>query len=91
MSLSFANPLLAWGLLAALLPVVIHLFFRKRPRPTPFPAIDFILRARRETERRLKLRRACGESDVDYVLCRTDRPPDEVLLPFLWRRERSAA
>jgi len=56
-SLSFANPLLAWGLLAALIPVIVHLFFRKRPRPTPFPAIDFILKARRETERRLKLRR----------------------------------
>jgi hypothetical protein len=36
---------------------VIHLFFRRRPRPTPFPAIDFILRARRETERRLRLRK----------------------------------
>ena len=38
-----------------------------------------------------ELRRSCAESDVDYVLCRTDLPPDEVLLPFLWRRERSAA
>ncbi len=57
MSLSFVNPALAWGLLAALVPLVIHLFFRRRPRPTPFPAIDFILRARRETERRLRLKK----------------------------------
>jgi hypothetical protein len=56
-SLAFANPALLWGLLAAAIPLVIHLFFRRRPRPTPFPAIDFILRARRETERRLRLRK----------------------------------
>jgi hypothetical protein len=57
MNLGFANPALLWGLLAAAIPVVIHLFFRRRPRPTPFPAIDFILRARRETERRLRLKK----------------------------------
>ena len=57
MSLAFANPALLWGLLAAAIPVVIHLFFRRRPRPTPFPAIDFILKARRETERRLRLKK----------------------------------
>ncbi|GEJ57600.1 BatA domain-containing protein [Anaeromyxobacter diazotrophicus] len=57
MSLSFLHPALGWGLLAALVPLAIHLFFRRRPRPTPFPAIDFILRARRETERRLRLKK----------------------------------
>jgi uncharacterized protein (DUF58 family) len=38
-----------------------------------------------------QLRRQCAEADLDYTLCRTDRPLDEVLLPFLARRERSAA
>jgi len=57
MSFSLLHPALAWGLLAALVPLAIHLFFRRRPRPTPFPAIDFILRARRETERRLRLKK----------------------------------
>jgi hypothetical protein len=57
MSLGFANPALLWGLLAAAIPIAVHLFFRRRPRPTPFPAIDFILRARRETERRLRLKK----------------------------------
>ena len=57
MSLSFLNPALAWGLAAAALPLLVHLFFRRRPRPVPFPAIDFILRARQETRRRLRLRR----------------------------------
>ena len=36
-------------------------------------------------------RRAAAEADVDYALCRTDRPLEDVLLPFLARRERSAA
>ena len=57
MNVGFANPALLWGLLAAAIPIAIHLFFRRRPRPTPFPAIDFILRARRETERRLRLKK----------------------------------
>jgi len=37
------------------------------------------------------VRRTAAEADLDYALCRTDRPPDEVLLPFLARREKSAA
>jgi hypothetical protein len=57
MNLGFVNPALLWGLLAAAIPLAVHLFFRRRPRPTPFPAVDFILRARRETERRLRLKR----------------------------------
>jgi uncharacterized protein (DUF58 family) len=36
-------------------------------------------------------RRACAEADLEYVLARTDRPPDEVLVPWLARRERGAA
>jgi len=38
-----------------------------------------------------QVRRAALESDVDYALCRTDTPLDEVLVPFLARRERTAA
>ncbi len=57
MSLSFLHPALLWGLAAAAIPLAIHLFYRRRPRSVPFPAIDFVLQARRETERRLKLRR----------------------------------
>jgi uncharacterized protein (DUF58 family) len=37
------------------------------------------------------VKRTAAEADVEYQLCRTDRPVDEVLLPFLARRERSAA
>jgi uncharacterized protein (DUF58 family) len=38
-----------------------------------------------------EVRRTAAEADVDYGLCRTDRPLEDVLLPFLARRERSAA
>jgi uncharacterized protein (DUF58 family) len=38
-----------------------------------------------------EVRRTAAEADVDYQLCRTDRPLDQVLLPFLARRERTAA
>jgi uncharacterized protein (DUF58 family) len=38
-----------------------------------------------------EVRRTAAEADVDYQLCRTDRPLDQLLLPFLARRERSAA
>ncbi|ACL67739.1 protein of unknown function DUF58 [Anaeromyxobacter dehalogenans 2CP-1] len=38
-----------------------------------------------------EVKRTAAEADVDYALCRTDRPLEEVLLPFLARRERSAA
>jgi hypothetical protein len=37
------------------------------------------------------VKRTAAEADVDYQLCRTDRPLDEMLLPFLARRERTAA
>ena len=57
MSIGFLDPALLWGLGAASLPLLVHLFFRRRPRPLAFPAFEFVLRARRQTERRLKLRR----------------------------------
>jgi uncharacterized protein (DUF58 family) len=38
-----------------------------------------------------EVRRTAAEADVEYQLCRTDRPLDQVLLPFLARRERTAA
>jgi hypothetical protein len=54
---SFAHPLLAWGALAGLIPIILHLIDRRRARPQPFAAIDFLLRSRRSTARRLRLRK----------------------------------
>ena len=55
--MTFANPWLLLGALAALLPLLIHLFDRRRPRPVAFPAIAFVLRSQKRTASRLKLKR----------------------------------
>lgn len=55
-ALSFGHPLYLWGLLATALPVAIHLFNRRRPRPLAFGAIEFVLRSQRQKARRLRLR-----------------------------------
>lgn len=57
MPIGFAHPLLAWGALLALLPVLIHLLQRRRPRPHPFGALELVLRSQRENVRRLRLKR----------------------------------
>ncbi|HCF58813.1 MAG TPA: hypothetical protein DFS52_12590 [Myxococcales bacterium] len=57
MGFEFANPAFLWGTMLAALPLVIHLFNRRRARPHPFAAIDFVLRSRRRTARRLRLKR----------------------------------
>lgn len=53
----FGHPWMLLGAAAALIPVLIHLFDRRRPRPHPFGAISFVLRSQRRTASRLKLRR----------------------------------
>jgi hypothetical protein len=37
------------------------------------------------------VRRSAAEADLEHVLCRADVPLDQILLPFLARRERRAA
>jgi uncharacterized membrane protein len=54
---SFANPWLLLGAAAALLPLLVHLFDRRRPRQVPFAALSFVLKSQRRTASRLKLRR----------------------------------
>lgn len=55
--MSFLQPLMLWGALAAFIPLLVHLFDRRRPRPHPFGAISFVLRSQKRTASRLKLRR----------------------------------
>ena len=55
-SLAFAHPAYLWGLAATALPILIHLFNQRRPRPLAFGAIDFVLRSQRQKARRLRLR-----------------------------------
>lgn len=55
--MSFAQPLFLLGALAALIPLIVHLFDRRRPRPVQFAAISFVLRSQKRTASRLKLKR----------------------------------
>lgn len=55
--MSFAHPWMLLGALAALIPLLVHLFDRRRPRRQPFPPIAFVLRSQRRTASRLRLKR----------------------------------
>lgn len=57
MPISFANPLLAWGALAAAIPLIVHLIQRRRPRPHPFAALELVRRSHKRNVRRLRLKR----------------------------------
>ena len=54
--MSFLNPLFLFGLLAAAIPVVIHLFTRRRPREMPFPSLEFLSEVNQSEIRRLRLK-----------------------------------
>src|SRR3989449_7082073 len=51
-----SHPAYLWGLLAIALPILVHLFNQRRPRPLSFGAIEFVLRSHRQKARRLRLR-----------------------------------
>jgi len=54
---TFGQPWLLLGAMAGLIPLAVHLFDRRKPRPHPFAAIAFVLRSQRRTASRLKLKR----------------------------------
>ena len=54
--IQFAHPAYLWGLFAVALPILVHLFNQRRPRPLAFGAIEFVLRSQRQKARRLRLR-----------------------------------
>lgn len=49
------HPLLAWGLAAVSVPILIHLLLRQRPRPRPWAAMRWLLAAHRQASRRWRL------------------------------------
>src|SRR2546422_4130965 len=49
-----SHPAYLWGLLAIALPILVHLFNQRRPRPLSFGAIEFVLRSHRQKARRLR-------------------------------------
>jgi hypothetical protein len=54
--MDFAHPGYLWGGLAVALPILVHLFNQRRPRPLAFGAIEFVLRSQRQKASRLRLR-----------------------------------
>lgn len=55
MGLTFLNPAFLLGALAAAVPVVIHLIYRRRALVHVFPAVRFLLLADRRTARKFRL------------------------------------
>ncbi|MEQ1832126.1 MAG: BatA domain-containing protein, partial [Candidatus Eisenbacteria bacterium] len=54
--MNFLNPLFLFGLGAAALPVLIHLFTRRKPREVKFPSLDFLSEVNQSEIRRLRLK-----------------------------------
>jgi hypothetical protein len=53
---NFLNPLFLFGLAAAAIPVLIHLFTRRKPRQVPFPSLEFLAEVNQSEIRRLRLK-----------------------------------
>jgi hypothetical protein len=54
--LNFLNPLFLFGLAAAAIPIVIHLFTRKRPRELIFSSLEFLSEVNRSEIRRIQIK-----------------------------------
>lgn len=54
--MNFLNPLFLFGLAAAAIPILIHLFTRRRPREVRFPSLEFLAEVNQSEIRRLKLK-----------------------------------
>jgi len=54
--MSFLNPLFLFGLAAASIPILIHLFTRRRPREVKFSSLEFLSEVNQSEIRRLKLK-----------------------------------
>jgi|GEM_PF-3080090 len=55
--MSFLKPGMLFGLLAALIPIIIHLIHKRKPRKHEFAAIEFVIRSVQRIERQWRLRR----------------------------------
>ncbi|QJE94427.1 BatA domain-containing protein [Luteolibacter luteus] len=63
--MSFLQPLLLWGLIAASIPIIIHLLNRRRHKTVMWAAMQFLLKATRESRGKKKLRH------ILILTCRT--------------------
>jgi len=53
---NFLNPLFLFGLAAAAIPIIIHLFTRRRPRELHFPSLEFLSEVNQSEIRRLRIK-----------------------------------
>ncbi|MCP5535786.1 MAG: BatA domain-containing protein [Akkermansiaceae bacterium] len=78
MSFSFLQQSLLWGLLAASIPIIIHLLNRRRHRTVKWAAMEFLLKATRESRGKKKLKYliilACRTLAVAAVVFAIARP-----------------
>lgn len=76
--MSFLSPWILWGLLAAALPVIIHLLNRRRFRTVKWAATDFLLKASRESKGKKKLKHllilACRTLAIVALIFAVARP-----------------
>lgn len=56
MSLTFLSPWVLVGFASLAVPVVIHLIFKRKPKPLLFPAFRFLRERRKTNQRKLQLR-----------------------------------
>jgi hypothetical protein len=74
----FLNPLLLWGLLAAAVPIAIHLLNRRRHKTIHWAAMQFLLKATRESRGKKKLRHililACRALGIAALALAAARP-----------------
>lgn len=74
----FLNHLMLWGLLAASVPVIIHLLNRRRHKTLRWAAMQFLLKATRESRGKKKLRHflilACRTLGIAAVVLAAARP-----------------
>ncbi|HEY2955652.1 MAG TPA: BatA domain-containing protein [Candidatus Eisenbacteria bacterium] len=54
--MSFLNPFFLFGLLAAAIPILIHLLTRRKPREVMFPSLEFLTEVNQNEIRRLRLK-----------------------------------
>jgi hypothetical protein len=52
--MSFIAPWMLWGVAAASIPIILHLFYRSRYRTVPWAAMKFLLTSIEQTSRRLR-------------------------------------
>lgn len=64
MTVSFLQQSLLWGLLAVSIPVIVHLLNRKRHRTIQWAAMEFLLKATRESR---------GKKKLKYIIILTSR------------------